>query len=94
MKLYGKNTVMERLRVDPKSITKIFVEQAYKGTGNIQKKARQWGVPVFVVPTSKMMKMARDKNAQGVLADVGDYGYLDYDVLLDNALKKRRCLVN
>jgi len=84
---------MERLRVDPKSITKIFVEQAYKGTGNIQKKARQWGVPVFVVPTSKMMKMARDKNAQGVLADVGDYGYLDYDVLLDNALKKRRCLV-
>lgn len=93
MKLYGKNTVMERLRVAPKSITKIFVEQAYKGTGNIQKKARQWGVPVFVIPTSKMLKLARNKNTQGVLADVGDYNYVEYDELLDSALKKRRCLV-
>ena len=93
MKLYGKNTVMERLRVDPKSIVKIFVEQAYKGTGNIQKKARQWGVPVYVIAPSKMLKIARNKNTQGVLADVGDYNYLDYDELLSNALKKKRCLV-
>ncbi|MBU0468457.1 MAG: RNA methyltransferase [Candidatus Omnitrophica bacterium] len=93
MKLYGKNTVMERLRVDPKSIQKIFVEEAYKGTGNIQKKARQWGVPVYVIGSSKMLKIARNKNTQGVLADVGEYAYIDYDELLENALKKRRCLV-
>lgn len=93
MKLYGKNTVMERLRVDPKSVNKVFVEQAYQGTGNIQKKARQWGVPVYVISTSKMLKMGRSKNTQGVLADVADYNYLDCAELFENALKKRRCLV-
>ena len=93
MKLYGRNTVIERLRTDPKSINKIFVEQAYKGTGNIQKKARQWGVPVYVISSSKMLKIARDKNTQGVVADVGDFHYLEYDELLENAHKKKHCLV-
>jgi len=89
MKLYGKNTVIERLRSNPKSIRKIYIQHGYKGTLYIHKKARQWGIPVLPVTTSKMMKIGRDKNAQGIMVDVEDFGYVQFDDLLETALKKK-----
>jgi len=91
MKLYGKNSVIERLRSNPKSIRKIYIEHGFKGTLNIHKKAKQWGIPILPVPRSKMMKIGRDKNAQGILVDVEDFEYLPYEDLLKNALNKKRC---
>jgi len=93
MKLYGKNAVIERLRSNPKSIRKIYIQHGFKGTLYIHKKARQWGIPVLPVAQSKMMKIGRDKNAQGILVDVEDFAYIPYDELLETALKKKRSLV-
>jgi len=93
MKLYGKNSAIERLRSNPKSIRKIYIQHGFKGTLLIHKKAKQWGIPILPVPQSKMMKIGRDKNAQGILVDVEDFAYVDYDELLETALKKKRCLV-
>jgi len=93
MRLYGKNTVIERLRTNPTSIRKIYIQHGFKGTLYIHKKARQWGIPVLPVTQSKMMKIGRDKNAQGILADVEDFAYISYDELLETALKKKRSLV-
>ena len=84
---------MERLRSDPKSIRKIYVQHGFKGTLFIHKKARQWGIPVFPAPESKMMKIGRDRNTQGILADVDDVTYIPYEELLETALKKKRCPV-
>lgn len=93
MKLYGKNTVIERLRSNPTSIRKVYIQHGYKGTLYVHKKARQWGIPVLPVSQSKMMKIGRDKNAQGILADVEDFAYIPYDELLETALRKKRSLV-
>lgn len=93
MKLFGKNSIVERLRANPKSIKKIYLQHGFKGTLFIHKKARQWGIPVFPATQSKMMKIGRDKNTQGILADVDDLDYIPYDELLETALKKKRCLV-
>ena len=93
MKLSGKNSVIERLRSNPKSIRKIYLEQGFKGTLFIHKKAKQWGIPVLPVPQSKMMKIGRDKNVQGILVDVEDFHYSPYDELLDTAIKKKRSLI-
>jgi 23S rRNA (guanosine2251-2'-O)-methyltransferase len=59
----------------------------------IHKKARQWGIPILPTVASKMTKIARGKNTQGILADVEDMSYVSYDELLEGALKKNRCLV-
>lgn len=93
MKLYGKNAVIERLRANPKSIKKIYLQEGFKGTLNIHKRARQWGIPVLPVPYSKMVKIGRDKNVQGILMDVEDFSYVAFDDLLEAALDKHRCPV-
>ncbi|MBN1870202.1 MAG: RNA methyltransferase [Candidatus Omnitrophica bacterium] len=93
MKLSGRNPVIERLRSNPTSITKIYIQHGFQGTLFIHKKARQWGIPVYQIPASKMMKIGRDKNTQGILADVEDAAYVPYDDLLEAALRKNRCPV-
>jgi len=93
MRLFGKNSVVERLRSNPKSIRKIYVQHGFRGTLYIHKKARPWGIPVLPVPQTKMMKIGRDKNTQGVMADVEDFEYTPYEELLETALGKKRCLI-
>jgi len=90
MKLYGKNPVIERLKNDPRSISKIYLQQGHGDAGYIRKKAQKWGIAVLNVPASKIQKMARNVNTQGVLADIGEFLYMDYDELLERALKKGR----
>ena len=93
MRLFGKNSVMERLRSNPKSIRKIYIQHGFKGTLAIHKKARQWNIPILPVAQSKMMKIGRDKNTQGILGDVEDFAYTPYDELLETALNKKRSLL-
>ena len=92
MKLFGRNSVIERLRSNPSSINKIYIENGVSG-GVIQKKAKQHNIPVFLVPSSKMRKMGRDKNTQGFLVDVAGFAYVSYEDLLQTALKKKFCPV-
>lgn len=93
MKLYGKNSVLERLRINPQSVRKLYVEKGASGTSLILKKARAANCAVYSVAASKMIKMARNKNTQGVVADVDDFEYVEYHELLSNALKNKRCPV-
>lgn len=93
MRLYGKNPVIERLRSNPQTIRKIFIQDDFQESSYIHKKARQWGLSVFVVPRSKMIKLARNINTQGVLVEVDDFIYTPYDVLLEEATAKHNCLL-
>ena len=90
MRLFGKNSVIERLRSNPKSIKKIYIQHGFKGTLYIHKKARQWNIPIYPVTQSKMMKIGRDKNTQGFLGDVEAFEYATYDELLETALNTKR----
>lgn len=93
MKLYGRNPVIERLKSNPHSIRKIYLEQGHRDGAYIRRKAQKWGLPVFVVPASKLTKMARNVNVQGVLAEVDGFLYVDYAELRETALKKKQTLV-
>lgn len=93
MKLYGKNPVLERLKTNPKSIRRILVQEDHADAGYVRKKANQWGISCAVVPRSKMLKIGRNINVQGILAEVDDFAYLPYDELLDNAVKQNRTII-
>ncbi len=93
MKLYGKNPVLERLRSNPKSIKKIHVEQGVQGLTVIRQKAKQWNIPVIATTRSKMQKIGRSLNTQGIVVVVDDFEYMPFDDLLEQALKKKRCIL-
>jgi len=93
MKLFGKNPVIERIKSNPKSIRKICVQEGCSDASYIRKKAKKWSIPVYQVPRSKMLKIARSQNTQGVLAEIDDFSYTPFEDLVDIGLKKNVSLV-
>lgn len=93
MRLYGKNPVIERLKSNPRSIRKILVQEGSSDAGYIRKKAQKWGIPMAVIPRSKMIKMSQHINAQGVLADIEEFPYAGFNELLEQVYKKRATII-
>lgn len=93
MRVYGKNPVIERLKADPHSIIKIYLQNGHPDAGYIYKKAKKNGIPIHAMPKVKMDKISRNLNAQGLMAEIGEFMYLDYSELLDRARDKNLCLV-
>lgn len=89
MKIYGKNPVLERIKADPKSVRKIYVQMGHAELSYIATKARKYNIPLVTVPESKMTKLGRSLHTQGLLIEVQDFSYADYDELLDEALEKK-----
>ena len=88
MRLYGKNPVIERLKSNPKSIMKIYVQEGQPDSAYIRRKAKQWGIPFLLIPRAQMIKMGQSLNTQGVLVEVEDFIYTPYDDILETAKKK------
>ncbi len=93
MRIFGKNTVIERLKSNPRSIKKIYIQQRHPDTFYVQKKGKKWGVPVYIVPQSKILKITRNHNSQGIVADVEDFTYTDYNELIELSKKKKLSLL-
>lgn len=93
MKLFGRNPIMERLRTAPSTINKLHVQLGLQGISAIKKKANQRGIPIVSVPKSKIQKIGRNMNTQGVVADVIDYLYVDYGQLIREAITNNDVLI-
>lgn len=93
MRLFGKNPVFERLRANPKTIKNITIQEGLPEAGAVYKKAKQHGISVYVVPRSRMQKLAGHINSQGVMMDVDDFEYAPYDEVLTRALEKKTTLL-
>src|SRR5688572_12137353 len=93
MKLYGKNPVYEKLRVDAKSIAKIYMQTGFSEAGYVHQKAAKHGIPVLTMQPFQMERIGRGKNTQGIMADVSDFAYQLYSDLLEQAVKQKRTLV-
>ena len=91
MKLYGKNSVIERLRFNPASIRQIFIQSGYREAGIIQKKARQCGVGVRIIEKTHMGRL-NQHNSQAVVMDVEDFDYADFDEILEKAKTKKHTI--
>ncbi|MCK5579785.1 MAG: 23S rRNA (guanosine(2251)-2'-O)-methyltransferase RlmB [Candidatus Omnitrophica bacterium] len=93
MRLYGKNPVFERLKSNPRGIKKIYIQQGHEDAGYVYKKAKKWGIPVYSVPKTKIQKIARNVNTQGIVLDVDSFEYLPYGELLEIAQNKKMSLL-
>lgn len=93
MRLFGRNPVAERLRSNPSSIRKIIVQEDFRDASSFRKKAKAASIVFGVVPRSKMVKMSRGVNSQGILAEVIDFEYLHMNELIEHAAKRKRILL-
>ena len=87
MKLFGRNVVVERLRANPSSIQRLYVESHNESLMGIRKKAQAAKIPIALVSSLKIEKMSHGKNAQGVICEVAEYTYTPYDRFWKERLK-------
>ncbi len=93
MRLFGKNSVIEKLRFNPQNIRQIYMSREFMGASYIHKKATKNNIPVYVVPLAKIQKMGRSKNTQGIIAIIYEMEYLPFEELIEDALKKKKSLI-
>ncbi len=84
---------MERLKANPQSIKRIYLEENQADALFIRKKAKEHGIPVVTVPRSRLIKAGRDIRAQGILVEIEDFRYVPYEAMLETALKEKHSLV-
>ena len=88
MYLYGKNSVLERLRVNPKSIRKIFVQDNFEAP-HLLSAVKSSHIPLKRVTEKELKKIKRADRLQGVVAEVNKYEYTSFDELLYHRKDKR-----
>jgi len=88
MYLYGKNSIMERLRVNARSIRKVFLRENCDAPGII-KLLKSKRIPMKHVNEKKLGRIKHASRLQGIVADVDDFMYSDFEELLRKNPKKK-----
>ncbi len=74
MRLYGKNSVLERLKADPKSIKGLTVEKGVD-LGEIKGLADACKVSIKYLSRQDFYKLAKDVRSQGLIAEIDEFKY-------------------
>ena len=81
MFLYGKNSIAERLKANPKSIRRIYIQDNFKSQ-DIIKQIKSAGIPVNRVKENDLVKIKRADRLQGIVAEIDKYKYIPFEELL------------
>ena len=92
MSLYGRISVFERLKADPKSIKRIFLQDTVS-LPHIEGLAREQKIPVEHMPLSEIKKIKANKDIQGVIAKVDRFKYTSFEELLIRAKSRGSTLI-
>lgn len=92
MFLYGKNSVLERIRNNPGSIKRIVLEDNFDDPKLIEaiKSSR---LPAERVAINKLLRIKRADRMQGIVAEVDEFKYVDFDDLLSEAKENKKTLI-
>ena len=87
MKLYGRNPVLERIRSNPKSIRKLYLQ---KGTdlSAIVRETKAKNISFQSVDKQTFTRLSGDVHAQGVVAEIDDFNYTPFNEVIDEAINK------
>lgn len=82
MNLYGRNSIFERLKINPKSIKRILLEEG-KDLSAIRRLCKSKGIPFNCFPQARFDKFTRGVRSQGVIAEVEEFQYANLEDILD-----------
>ncbi len=92
MLLYGKNSVFERLKANPGSIRKIFLQDNFTAP-YIEELIKANNIPVERLSSKKMTKIKRAENLQGIIARVDGFRYTLFEDLVNQPQDKQPVLI-
>ena len=92
MLLYGKNSVFERLKVNPKSIRKIFLQDNFD-VPYIEKLIRANNIFVERLSFRELTRIKQAESLQGVIARADGFRYIPFDDLLNRPQNKQLTLI-
>lgn len=81
MYLYGKNSVLERLKANPKSIRQVFLQDNFDGP-HVVSAIKSANIPIKKVTERQLLRIKRADRLQGIVAESDDFKYADFDELL------------
>ena len=79
--LYGKNSVFERLKTDPESVRRVYLQKNFNGS-NITKVIKSLNIPVRSVSEKELLRIKNADRLQGIVAEVYRYNYTPFNKLL------------
>ncbi len=82
MFLYGKNSVFERLKTNPKAVKKVFLQDNFNESF-LEKLIKSNNIPLKRVSQHQLHKIKRADLLQGIVAQVDSFQYADFEDLLD-----------
>lgn len=92
MLLYGKNSVLQRLRRQPESMRKIFLDENFEDP-NILSIATRRKIPIIRMRRREFLRVKRADRLQGIIAEVEMFCYAAFGDLLAGSDGKKRLLV-
>jgi 23S rRNA (guanosine2251-2'-O)-methyltransferase len=81
MYLYGKNSVLERLKVDSGSIREICIQDNFR-TQSIVDTIKESNIPLKRVTEKELLRIKRADRLQGIVAKVNKFAYRPYEKIL------------
>lgn len=90
--LYGKNSISERIKANPKSVRAIYLREDLS-LPSVEKAIAQERIPCERISASSLEKMRPQKDLQGVVAKVDRFKYSPCDDLINDALQGDRTLI-
>jgi len=82
MLLYGRNSVLERLRANPKSIKKVLLQDNLE-LAQIEKLIKKNNIPTERLSAKRLSQLKHAKDLQGVIAQVENFAYTPFRDLLE-----------
>ena len=92
MYLYGKNSILERLKANPESIQQIYIQENFK-TPHITDLIKLKKIPWKIVSEEQLLRIKRADRLQGIVAEVKKYVYIPFEELLHPSLEMNRSLI-
>ena len=92
MKLCGKNPVRERIKSNPGSIKKLYLQKK-TDLSKIVILAKEAGLEFESVERSRLESLCPGEHTQGVVAEVSEFIYTPFTELVDKCLNKKEILV-
>lgn len=88
MKLYGKNPIIERIRANPGSIKRLYLQKE-TDLSEVVREAKNKGLKFESVSKAWFEERFPNAHTQGALAEVNDFKYTPFSGILDECLKQK-----
>lgn len=90
MRLFGKRSVTERIKTNPRSIRRIFLQEGLPRP-EIIKLAHQYHIPLENLSERRFSQLAQKAQTQGIIAETSGFEYQDLEEII--ALENKPTLI-